>query len=344
MVELPKLCRKESLRTEDSDITKKREDTGLIDFLKVLPPVEFCCIYGSTLHPNNHYKSKMVDLILGVSDPQKWHEKNIQLNKDHYASWMVYLGGGKLVTEVADEIGVGVHFNPYVTWNEKTLKYGVVRMHDLIQDILYWKTFYLSGRLQKPVNILVDTLDVRQLNSVNLRSAVSAALLLLPPEFTEVDLYAKICSLSYMGDLRMLFAEDRDKVNKIVGGQFQLFQSMYQPCLEEYKAKRLLQFSGHQSNISQDCGLSATELLISSLARAVGTELGEKRSVSGGGVTDQSSIRWRKEAADCIEGVLRRKVMVSSARQAVSGLLAVGGVKAAKYLAAKMCKAWRSWT
>lgn len=43
-------------RTEDSDITKKREDTGLIDFLKVLPPVEFCCIYGSTLHPNNHDK------------------------------------------------------------------------------------------------------------------------------------------------------------------------------------------------------------------------------------------------------------------------------------------------
>ena len=28
------------------------------------------------------------------------------------------------------------------------------------------------------------------------------------------DLYAKICSLSYMGDLRMLFAEDTNKVRE----------------------------------------------------------------------------------------------------------------------------------
>lgn len=62
-----------------------------------------------------------------------------------------------------------------------------------------------------------------------------------------------------------------------------------------------------------------------------------------GGVTNQVLIRSRKEAVDCMQGALRRKVMVSSARQAVSGLLAVGGVKAAKYLASKMCKAWRSW-
>lgn len=30
--------------------------------------------------------------------------------------------------------------------------------------------------------------------------------------FIQEDLYAKICSLSYMGDLRMLFAEDKNKV------------------------------------------------------------------------------------------------------------------------------------
>ena len=52
----------------------------------------------------------------------------------------------------------------------------------------------------------------------------------------------------------------------------------------------------------------------------------------------------RDKAADCMQRVLRRKVMVSSTRQAVSGLLAVGGVNAVNYLANKMEKAWKSWT
>jgi hypothetical protein len=33
--------------------------------------------------------------------------------------------------------------------------------------------------------------------------------------FVQYDLYAQICGLSYMGDLRMLFAEDKDKVMKM---------------------------------------------------------------------------------------------------------------------------------
>jgi len=36
------------------------------------------------------------------------------------------------------------------------------------------------------VHVVVDNLDVNSTNSVNLRAAVSAALLLLPSEFTEV--------------------------------------------------------------------------------------------------------------------------------------------------------------
>lgn len=226
----------------------------LAALLKVLPPVEFCCVYGSVLHPNNSDKSSMVDYLLGVANPLQWHTENLKINRDHYASWMVHLGGAKLITEVADEIGVGVHFNPFVTLKDKMFKYGVVRMDDLIRDILNWERFYLSGRLQKPVHVLVDNLDIGNINSVNLRAATSAALLLSPSKFSEENLYGKICSLSYMGDLRMFFAEDKNKVNKIVQGQFTLFQSMYKPFLEEFEAKDLLRFTssaGNQVNVSQ---------------------------------------------------------------------------------------------
>ncbi|KAF5475342.1 hypothetical protein F2P56_007154 [Juglans regia] len=322
----------------------------LESFLKVLPPVDFCCVYGSALHTNNRDMSTMVDYILGVSNPEQWHSQNLQMNKNHYASWMVHLGGPKLITEIADEIGVGVHFNPFVTWNHKMLKYGVVRMHDLIKDILNWERFYLSGRLQKPVHILVDNLDIENVNSANLKAAMTAALLLLPPKFTEEDLYAKICSLSYMGDLRMLFAEDRNKVKKIVQGQFDLFQSRYRPFLEEYEAKELLRFmsSGSgQTNVSQDCGLSAARSLVSSLPPMVRSKMGmklgqEKKLVESGRVIHEVSIGSREEAAKCMQKVLRRTVMVSSARQAVSGLLTVGGVNAVRYLSNKMRKAWKS--
>ncbi|XP_050233715.1 uncharacterized protein LOC126682168 isoform X1 [Mercurialis annua] len=330
---------------------KKDELKG---FLEVLPAVEFCCVYGSALHPNNHDKSSMVDFILGVSDPRQWHSENLKLNQDHYASWMVHLGGAKLITEVADEIGVGVHFNPFITWNDKMLKYGVVRMHDLVQDILNWEKFYLSGRLQKPVHILVDNLDIGNANSVNLRAALSAALLLLPSKFTEEALYSKICSLSYMGDLRMLFAEDKNKVKKIVQGQFGLFHSMYKPLLQEYEEKELLRFSSlsdHQSNIfqNQDSDLSATRSLVRALPPLVrskmGMKLGEQRVPSDSGrILHEVVISSREEAARCMQKVVRRTVMISSARQAISGLLAAGGINGTRYLASKVCKAWKSWT
>ncbi|KAG6642392.1 hypothetical protein I3843_09G134300 [Carya illinoinensis] len=268
----------------------------LESFLKVLPPVEFCCVYGSALHPNNRDMSTMVDYILGVSNPEQWHSQNLQMNKNHYASWMVHLGGPKLV------------------------------------------------------HILVDNLDIENVNSANLKAAITAALLLLPPKFTEEDLYAKICSLSYMGDLRMLFAEDRNKVKKIVQAQFDLFQSRYRPFLEEYEAMELLRFmsSGSgQTNVSQDCGLSAARSLVSSLPPMVRSKMGvklgqEKKLVESGRVIHEVSIGSREEAAKCMQKVLRRTVMVSSARQAVAGLLTAGGVNAVRYLSNKMCKAWKS--
>ncbi|KAF3623428.1 putative haloacid dehalogenase-like hydrolase domain-containing protein 3-like [Capsicum annuum] len=324
----------------------KAELRGL---LEILPPVEFCCIYGSKLHPNNKDETSMTDHIIGVADPRQWHSENLNLNKDHYASWLVHLGGARMINDIANDIGVGVHFNPFVSCNKKMVKYGVVRMHDFIQDILRWDRFYLSGRLQKPVNILVDKLDIKNVNTVNLKAATSAALLLLPSKFTEEDLYAKICSLSYMGDLRMLFAEDKNKVKKIVRGQFYLFEEMYKPFLEEYEANNLLRFSSagdKQVNIFQDCGLSAASTLVSSLPSSIRSDmamkLGDKRIVDDSGRVRQVVIGSKEQAAECMKRLVRRRVMFSSTRQAAAGLLTAGAVHGVRYVANKMCKAWKS--
>ncbi|KAK6150243.1 hypothetical protein DH2020_017768 [Rehmannia glutinosa] len=302
----------------------------LASLLETLPPVEFACIYGSSLHPNNLDKTSMTDYILGVADPQQWHTE---------------------ITEVADDIGVGVHFNPFVSHKNRMFKYGVVRMHDLVQDILEWKRFYLSGRLQKPVNVIMDNLEIEKLNSVNLKAATSAALLLLPSKFNEEELYAKICSLSYMGDLRMLFAEDKNKVKKIVQGQFELFQTMYNPLLEEFAARDLFRISSsvdRKVNIIQDCGLSTTCSLVSSLPLSLrskmGIKLGEEKVFNESGRAVRNVvIKSKEETADCMRRILRQKVMVSSARQAVAGLLTVGAVHGFRYVGSKMRKAWKSW-
>ncbi|XP_026418280.1 phosphatidate cytidylyltransferase, mitochondrial-like isoform X2 [Papaver somniferum] len=271
--------------------------------------------------------------------------------RNHYASWMMQFGGAKVITGIAESIGVGVHFNPYVTWEDKMVKYGVVRMHNLVHDLLNWESFYLSGRLQKPVHILADSIDIENLNLNNLRAATSTALLLLPSEFSEEDLYAKICSLSYMGDLRMFFAEDKNKVKRIVQGQFDLFQKSYKPFVDEYAAKDLLRFSSSSDpkvQIAQDCALPATRSLVSSLPSSVrsgmGMRLGDEVKVSDSGrVIREVVIGSREETVDCLRKVLRRKVMVSSARQAFAGLLSAGAVNSAQYLTRKMGKALKSW-
>ncbi|CAL4987593.1 unnamed protein product [Urochloa decumbens] len=309
----------------------------------LLPPVDFCCAYGSTLLHARPDGTSMVDYILGVADPLQWHSENLARNPSHYSRWMAGRGAGA-ITGLADRVGVGVYFNPFVEWRDKRIKYGVVRMKDLAMDVLTWDRFYLSGRLQKPVHVLVDNWDIRKVNTINLEMATSASLLLLPEEFNEYDLYAQICSLSYMGDLRMLFAEDKHKVKKIVEGSLQSFQTMYRPLLQDYISEGLLKTmsQGQQKTFRQDCGPSTTNELFSVLPWTIQRQMQGRQGLHGKEMPTRAVVSSKDMAANCVRRALRRRVMVSSARQAVSGLLASGGAVAAQYLGKKMAKAWQS--
>lgn len=173
----------------------------------------------------------MIDFIFGVSYTQHWHSLNIHQHRNHYSS-LAALGSGA-VSAVQDKWGAGVYFNPYVTVNGTLIKYGVVNLDTLCTDLSTWSTLYLAGRLQKPVKILRDDPRVRLANQVNLISALRTALLLLPPSFTEEELYGTIAGISYMGDPRMaLPTEDPSKVANIVGNNLPNFRRLYAPLIE----------------------------------------------------------------------------------------------------------------
>ena len=176
-------------------------------------------------------KGKMIDFIFGVSYTQHWHSMNLQQHRDHYSA--VGSLGSAFVSRIQDKWGAGIYYNPYVTVNGTLIKYGVVNLDTLCRDLSTWDTLYLAGRLQKPVKILRDDPRVRLANQVNLISAVRTALLLLPPKFTEQDLYKTIAGISYLGDPRMsLGAENLDKVTNIVLHQLPNFRRLYAPLIE----------------------------------------------------------------------------------------------------------------
>lgn len=175
---------------------------------------------------------KVIDFIFGVTYTEHWHSLNLTQHRDHY-SFLGSLGSG-IVSRVQDTraFGAGVYFNPYVTVNGILVKYGVVNLDTLCRDLSTWDTLYLAGRLQKPVKILRDDPRVRLANQVNLISALRTALLMLPSEFTEHDLYTAIAGISYMGDPRMKLGEDPHKITKIVSYQLPNFRLLYTPLIE----------------------------------------------------------------------------------------------------------------
>ena len=82
--------------------------------------------------------------------------------------------------------------------------------------------------MHKPIRIIKDDARVRLTQQVNLTSAVRTALLTLPAEFSERELFERIAGFSYGGDVRMLLpAENRGKVGNIVRKQGPQFKELY---------------------------------------------------------------------------------------------------------------------
>lgn len=202
-------------------------------------PVRFAFAYGSgvfsqtaagpehTKRPATKDGKKMIDFIMAVTHPQHWHSLNMAQHPSHYSMLSRLLGS--IGIGLVQQRGAKIWYNPYVTLEDELIKYGIMSVDDLCDDLLDWETLYVSGRMHKPVALITSDARVRLAQQVNLASALRTALLLLPKEFSEVELYTRIASLSYTGDFRMSVpgGENSNKVRNIVLNQREEFRRLY---------------------------------------------------------------------------------------------------------------------
>lgn len=127
--------------------------------------------------------------------------------------------------------------------SDKLYKIGVVEAGNFLRKLCDWdSSFYVPGRLQKPVKILYcESRNFEHRVQValesNRRSALAAALLMFPDEqrhkFDVTSLFSSLVRLSYLGDIRMNFAENPKKVQNIVSAQSRLLLNLYEPHFEK---------------------------------------------------------------------------------------------------------------
>jgi mitochondrial translocator assembly and maintenance protein 41 len=189
---------------------------------------DFAMAYGSGVFRQEGYsetEKPMIDFIFGVDDPIAWHRRNLRENGRDY-SFIAQICGENFVSWLQG-MGAGIYYNPYVDFEGQTIKYGVISTADLIDDLNNWTSLYVAGRLHKPVEILKSTDEIDDTIKVNLEHAVNVAYYLCFGKHTEQELYEAIAGISYLGDSRMKFAENPDKVKNIVSKNLEGFRELY---------------------------------------------------------------------------------------------------------------------
>lgn len=304
----------------------------------------FCFAYGSGVKKQltNVKQSNMIDMVYCVDNPKKWHEGNMKGNSSHY-SGLKYLGP-KFIASFQENSGARVYFNTLVPMEGVVIKYGVISSKDLITDLLEWSDLYIAGRLHKPVEIIKKTTssELQTALQLNLQSAVHAALLILPETFSEYEFYHTICNLSYAGDFRMTFGENKNKVEHIVKPQIDGFRNLYRPFLKsltDYVDFPVLTEGG--GLCSQDtCPLAKLHHLnqLPRWPQKALTRFWNRGNFKQDTEDVLRGIAYDPDCSAVVEQCINEIVWKSSIRQSLKGLLTAGIFKSVKYSGQKIVK------
>ncbi|KAJ3656542.1 hypothetical protein Zmor_015613 [Zophobas morio] len=310
----------------------------------------FCFAYGSAVKKQLSKKQEdnMIDLIYCVDNPTKWHEANMKENFSHYSGLKYF--GHEFVARYQENFGAKVYFNTLVPMEGVWIKYGVVATKDLITDLLEWSDLYLAGRLHKPVEIIKKSLnsDLQIALQLNLQSAVHTALLLLPDTFSEYEFYYTISNLSYLGDFRMTFGENKNKVENIVRPQLLGFRNLYGPfirTLTDYVEFPVLQENNKKEEISGCCSQDVSPLAklhhLNQLPRWPQKALTRFWNKGALKQDTEDVLRALAYDPDCdliVGQCVRDIVFNSSARQSIKTIATAGFVKSVRYSSKKIWK------
>jgi len=293
-------------------------------------------------------QKNMLDFIVVVNDAYSWHSRNLARNPSHYSA-VKYLGPTR-VASIQENYGARTYFNTLVSCEDRLIKYGVISLSALLNDLMDWETLYVAGRLQKPVCMIEgdgvagpEPPELRLALFTNLHSAMHCALLILHETFTEEELFLTITGLSYSGDLRMKYGEDKNKIMNIVRPNIARFRQLYEYTLDADPHLNWNKTKGEFSqNLESESRYHHLNLLPKKLTETIVSDKNKDGRLRDTEEVIHHLAHDEEETAEMIQRCVAQIVQNSSTRQSLKGLVTAGMVKSTKYSYAKLNKMWKS--
>lgn len=307
---------------------------------------KYCFCYGSAVFKQANYKStsSMIDLVFVVNNSSNFHEDNMLQRPGHYSA-LKYLGPNA-ITKFQEQWGAKVYYNTllYYAPEDITYKYGVINRTDFINDLLDWCHLYIAGRLHKPVAVLHECSDDDLLTALrnNLFSAIHVALLSLPENFTEEELYQTVANISYSGDFRMWVGEDKNKVKNIVLPQLEYFRELYSNVISSLTDFLYIPDNTVSVNCQQNMSPEARWHHLNNLPRVPQRQLVRYFNKLGRVRRDTEEVLLTMshdpDIGVPLNNILRKIVWKSSIRQSLKGIVTAGITKSVRYSSRKVFK------
>jgi len=297
----------------------------ITDYISMKPEVKSIIGYGSAIkkQANDDDSEKQIDLIIGVEDEIFWHRLNNMLNPEDYSKKGIDL---MLKHPKLFNWGTAINFLTYLPYKNNSFKIGIVEYDKLIEDLTTWKSAYLSGRLQKAIEIVQIDPKLDAAIKKNRENALRVALMLLPEEKHNLnDLYFQLCSLSYFGDIRMYFKmENPNKVKNISNGSFKELHEIYSEVNKDFYT-----LTGDIIHVNKELLIDQIEELPSSLLNYITKHNFDFNNLS---------IDQLNTLQNLIKAYLKQSNLRSSTIQPIKGILINGIQKTKKYAEHKQRK------